>query len=231
METAIGKSVLRRIAIGPLRVLRREKSAACADSTLTPAQEWARFENARQTARRQLSGLYDKAVEEAGEESAAIMEIHREMLADAGYLDAVRDAIEDQGATAERAAASAGDLFAGELAGVEDPYMQARASDVRDVSQRVVNVLSGTEQAQFLGECPAILAADNLTPGETVQMDKSKLLGFVTRQGSVISHTSILARTMNIPSIVGLEFDESWDGKMAVLDGYSGRLLIDPPRS
>lgn len=234
METARGKSVLRRIAIGPIRVLRREKNPAPRDAAppageeRTPAQEWERFENARQTARRQLSGLYDKAMVEAGEESAAILEMHREVLADEGYLEAVRGAIQNGGATAEGAASAAGARFANDLARVDDPYLRERASDVRDASQRVVNVLEG-RQGPLLGDGPAILVADSITPGETVQMDKSKLLGFATRRGSVISHTSILARTMSIPALVGLDFCEDWDGKMAVLDGYSGCLLVDPP--
>ncbi len=144
------------------------------------------------------------------------------------YLDAVRSIIETQGATAEYAASVTGENFSAAFAAMEDEYMRARAADVKDISRRVVNVLTGQEDGSSQDDQPVILVADDLTPSETVQLDKSKLLGFITRYGSSNSHTAILARTMNIPALIGVDFDESWDGQLAVLDGYNHCVYIDP---
>ena len=228
MQVATGKSILGGVAIGPLRVYRKEETQTAAASALTAEEELARFDAAREKAKEQLRALYDKALEEVGEENAAIFEIHEMMLEDDDYIDAVRSIVENQGATAEYAVATTGDNFAAAFADMEDAYMKARATDVRDVSGRVVNILSGAEEQDALGDEPAILVADDLTPSETVQMDKSKLLGFITRYGSANSHTAILARTMNIPALIGVEYDESWDGKLAVLDGYNHCVYVDP---
>ena len=228
MQVATGKSILGGVAIGPLRVYRKEETQTAAASALTAEEELARFDAAREKAKEQLRVLYDKALEEVGEENAAIFEIHEMMLEDDDYIDAVRSIVENQGATAEYAVATTGDNFAAAFADMEDAYMKARATDVRDVSGRVVNILSGAEEQDALGDEPAILVADDLTPSETVQMDKSKLLGFITRYGSANSHTAILARTMNIPALIGVDYDESWDGKLAVLDGYNHCVYVDP---
>ena len=228
MQVATGKSILGGVAIGPLRVYRKEETQTAAASALTAEEELARFDAAREKAKEQLRALYDKALEEVGEENAAIFEIHEMMLEDDDYIDAVRSIVENQGATAEYAVATTGDNFAAAFADMEDAYMKARATDVRDVSGRVVNILSGAEEQDALGDEPAILMADDLTPSETVQMDKSKLLGFITRYGSANSHTAILARTMNIPALIGVDYDESWDGKLAVLDGYNHCVYVDP---
>ena len=228
MQVATGKSILGGVAIGPLRVYRKEETQTAAASSLTVEEELARFDAAREKAKEQLRALYDKALEEVGEENAAIFEIHEMMLEDDDYIDAVKSIVENQGATAEYAVATTGDNFAAAFADMEDAYMKARATDVRDVSGRVVNILSGAEEQDALGDEPAILVADDLTPSETVQMDKSKLLGFITRYGSANSHTAILARTMNIPALIGVDYDESWDGKLAVLDGYNHCVYVDP---
>ncbi len=228
MQVATGKSILGGVAIGPLRVYRKEETQTAAASALTAEEELARFDAAREKAKEQLRALYDKALEEVGEENAAIFEIHEMMLEDDDYIDAVKSIVENQGATAEYAVATTGDNFAAAFADMEDAYMKARATDVRDVSGRVVNILSGAEEQDALGDEPAILVADDLTPSETVQMDKSKLLGFITRYGSANSHTAILARTMNIPALIGVDYDESWDGKLAVLDGYNHCVYVDP---
>ena len=228
MQVATGKSILGGVAIGPLRVYRKEETQTAAASALTAEEELARFDAAREKAKEQLRALYDKALEEVGEENAAIFEIHEMMLEDDDYIDAVRSIVENQGATAEYAVATTGDNFAAAFADMEDAYMKARATDVRDVSGRVVNILSGAEEQDALGDEPAILVADDLTPSETVQMDKSKLLGFITRYGSANSHTAILARTMNIPALIGVDYDESWDGTLAVLDGYNHCVYVDP---
>ena len=228
MEVATGKSILNGIAIGPLRIYRKAEAQASAGTALSPEEEWERFEAARVQAQEQLGVLYEKALEEVGEDNAAIFEIHQMMLDDDDYLDAVKGILETQGATAEYAVSATGENFSAAFAAMDDAYMQARATDVKDISQRVVNILSGKAEGSLLGDEPAILVADDLTPSETVQLDKSKLLGFITRHGSSNSHTAILARTMNIPALIGVDFDESWDGRLAVLDGYNHCVYIDP---
>ena len=228
MQVATGKSILNGVAIGPLRIYRKEETQTAVSSTLTVAEELARFDSARVKAQEQLGALYEKALDEVGEENAAIFEIHEMMLDDDDYLDAVKSIIETQGATAEYAVATTGENFAAAFADMEDAYMKARATDIKDVSSRVVNILSGATEGNALGDEPAILVADDLTPSETVQLDKSKLLGFITRYGSSNSHTAILARTMNIPALIGVEYDDSWDGKLAVLDGYNHCVYVDP---
>ena len=228
MQVATGKSILNGIAIGPLRIYKKVEAQTSQTSTLTPAEEWERFQAACAKAREQLAGLYDKALNEVGEDNAAIFEIHQMMLEDEDYLDAAKGIIDTQGATAEYAATTTGENFSAAFAAMEDAYMQARATDVKDISRRVVNILTGQDDAAALDDQPAILVADDLTPSETAQLDKSKLLGFITRHGSSNSHTAILARTMNIPALIGVDFDESWDGKLAVLDGYNHCVYIDP---
>jgi len=228
MQVATGKSILNGIAIGPLRIYKKAEAQTNQTSALTPAEEWERFQVACTKAKEQLAGLYDKALNEVGEDNAAIFEIHQMMLEDEDYLDAAKGIIDTQGATAEYAATTTGENFSAAFAAMEDAYMQARATDVKDISRRVVNILTGQDDAAALDDQPAILVADDLTPSETVQLDKSKLLGFITRHGSSNSHTAILARTMNIPTLIGVEFDESWDGKLAVLDGYNHCVYIDP---
>ena len=228
MQVATGKSILNGIAIGPLRIYKKAEAQTNQTSALTPAEEWERFQVACTKAKEQLAGLYDKALNEVGEDNAAIFEIHQMMLEDEDYLDAAKGIIDTQGATAEYAATTTGENFSAAFAAMEDAYMQARATDVKDISRRVVNILTGQDDAAALDDQPAILVADDLTPSETVQLDKSKLLGFITRHGSSNSHTAILARTMNIPTLIGVDFDESWDGKLAVLDGYNHCVYIDP---
>ena len=228
MQVATGKSILNGIAIGPLRIYKKEEVQTAQTSNRTPDQEWERFESACAKAKEQLAGLYDKALDEVGEDNAAIFEIHQMMLEDEDYLDAVKSIIDTQGATAEYAATTTGENFSAAFAAMEDAYMQARATDVKDISRRVVNILTGQSDAAMQDDQPAILVADDLTPSETVQLDKSKLLGFITRYGSSNSHTAILARTMNIPALIGVDFDESWDGQLAVLDGYNHCVYIDP---
>ena len=228
MQVATGKSILNGIAIGPLRIYKKTEAQTSQTSNRTPAQEWERFENACVKAKEQLAGLYEKVLDEVGEDNAAIFEIHQMMLEDEDYLDAVKGIIDTQEATAEYAAETTGENFSAAFAAMEDAYMQARATDVNDISRRVVNILTGQDDAAMQDEQPAILVADDLTPSETVQLDKSKLLGFITRYGSSNSHTAILARTMNIPALIGVDFDESWDGQLAVLDGYNHCVYIDP---
>ena len=228
MQVATGKSILNGIAIGPLCIYKKAEAQTNQTSVLTPAEEWDRFQAACTKAKEQLAALYDKALNEVGEDNAAIFEIHQMMLEDEDYLDAAKGIIDTQGATAEYAATTTGENFSAAFAAMEDAYMQARATDVKDISRRVVNILTGQDDAAALDDQPAILVADDLTPSETVQLDKNKLLGFITRHGSSNSHTAILARTMNIPALIGVDFDDSWDGKLAVLDGYNHCVYIDP---
>ena len=197
-------------------------------SSRTPAQEWERFEIACEKANQVLLELYEKALAEMGEENAAIFEIHRMMLEDEDFLDAIKEMLKNQSSTAEFAVSMVGERFSATFAAMDDEYMQARASDVKDVSGRVVGILTGQQQETILLLQPAILVADDLTPSQTIQLDRSRVLGFLTRHGSSNSHTAILARTMNIPALVGVDFDDSWDGKLAVLDGYDHCVYIDP---
>lgn len=229
MKVATGKSILNGIAIGTIRCLRRPAVQAAVSSTLTPEEERKRFEQARRQAQAQLKALYDNAVSEVGEENAAIFDIHSMMLDDEDYLDAVRCIIDTQGATAEHAVHTTGENFAAAFAAMDDTYMQARAVDVRDISRRVVHILAGVQEEQQWDQ-PFILMADDLTPSQTVQLDKSLLLGFVTRHGSSNSHTAILARTMGIPAVVGLGDQLSGDlnGKQVVVDGKKGLAIIEP---
>ena len=228
MQVATGKSILNGIAIGPLRIYKKAEVQTSQTSSLTPEEEWKRFQAAKEKAQEQLGGLYDKALDEVGEDNAAIFEIHQMMLDDDDYLEAIQGIIETQGATAEYATEATGENFSAAFAAMDDEYMRARATDVKDISRRVVNILTGAGDAAMQDDQPAILVADDLTPSETVQLDKSKLLGFITRYGSSNSHTAILARTMNIPALIGVDFDDSWDGQTAILDGYNHCVYIDP---
>lgn len=182
MQVAAGKSVQGGVAVGPLRVYRREETPFCRFSSLTPAEEWARFRSACGRAREELAGLCEKARDELGEDNAAIFEIHRMMLEDEDYLDAVKDMTGSQSATAEYAVRAAGERFSAAFAAMEDEYMQARAADVMDVSRRVADILTGRRDAFTEDGGPAILAADDLSPSETVQLDRSRLLGLVLRR-------------------------------------------------
>ena len=230
MDTATGKSILNGVAIGPLRVYSAGQAAFAETSKLSAPEEWARFNEAVETAQKQLDQLYEKALKEAGEETAAIFEVHKMMLEDDDYVDSVKTIIATQNATAEYAVHRTGENQAAIFAEMDDEYMQARAADVRDISKRVVDVLTGGGMQAIESDVPFILVADDLTPSETVQLDKSMLLGFVTRHGSKNSHTAILARTMNIPALIGVDFREDWDGKEGILDGYSASLYVDPTK-
>ena len=227
VKAAAGKSIWDGIAIGRLRWFQKREVQVQSTSGLTPEEELERFEQARARAQAQLRSLYESAVGEVGEDNAAIFEIHQMMLEDEDFLDAVRSVIRTQGGTAEHAVQVTGENFAAAFAAMEDTYMQARAADVRDVAHRLQAVLAGAEEKPDWDE-PFILMADDLSPSETVQLDKRKLRGFVTRGGSTNSHTAILARTMGIPALIGVDFDESWDGQLAILDGYNHCVYVDP---
>lgn len=228
MQSVTGKSIVSKIAVGQLRVYRKRKMHWENVSRLSPEEELARFSVAREEAREQLRAIFDQAMHQAGEEEATIFEIHQMMLDDEDYVDAIETLIKTENATAEYAVTAAGSSFSAMFASMDDTYMQARASDVKDISDRMVSILAGYGQDTPQSSAPFIIAADDLTPSEIMQLDKSKLLGCITRYGSINSHTAILARTMNIPAIINVDFDDAWDGKTAVLDGYNNCVYIAP---
>lgn len=228
MEQFTGKSIFNGIAIGRILFYSKNQREVKRNKVEDAEIEIARYESAKETAIEQLQELCDKATEEVGEANAMIFEVHAMMLEDDDYNDSVYNIIRTEGVNAEFAVAKTGDNFAVMFSEMEDEYFKARAVDVKDISERVIAVLAGAEEEQRLGEEPVIVAAEDLAPSETVQMDKSKLLAFVTRLGSSNSHTAILARTMNIPALIGVEISESWNGKMAIVDGKQGILLVDP---
>ena len=190
----------------------------------------ARFEEAQETAIAQLGELYDKAMEDVGEANAAIFEVHQMMLMDLDYVDSIKNIITTQEVNAEYAVATTGDNFSRMFASMDDAYMQGRAADVKDVSDRLLGILSDAGESGVVADEPVIVAADDLVPSETVQLDKSKVFAFATMYGSANSHTAILARTMNIPAVIGLGegLAKEYDGHMAVIDGFTGTIYIDP---
>ena len=228
METYTGKSILKRIAIGKMRFYSKGEQMVQRRTVSDPEAELARYEEAREKAVCQLHGLYEKALKEVGETGAAIFDVHAMMLEDDDLNDSICNMIQSQKINAEYAVAVTGDNFSKMFAEMEDEYMQARAADIKDVAERVVNILCDRHDAGDLGEEPVILIARDLAPSETVQMDKSKLLAFVTELGSANSHTAILARTMNIPALMGVPVGEELDGRMGIVDGETGTLIADP---
>ena len=228
MEVYTGKSIYKGIAIGRILFYQKGEQSVKRTRIEDTASEIGRYEAARQKAMEQLNALYEKAVKEVGEMNAAVFEVHAMMLEDDDYVDSIINIIETQQVNAEFAVATTGDNFAKMFADMDDDYFRARAADVKDISERLVNILSGRENGGDIGEEPVIIVADDLAPSETVQMDKEKLLAFVTEHGSANSHTAILARTMNIPALIGVQIREAWNGRLAVVDGYSGTLYVDP---
>ena len=228
MEKYTGKSIFKGIAIGKILFYQKGEQPVKRVKIEDTAEQIKRYEDARAKAAEQLQGLYEKALKEVGEANAAVFEVHQMMLEDDEYIDSVVNIIETQQVNAEFAVATTGDNFAKMFAEMEDDYFKARAADVKDISERMVNILSGNESGGALGDEPVIVVAEDLAPSETVQMDKEKLLAFVTRLGSANSHTAILARTMNIPALIEVDIKEEWNGKMAVVDGYTGTFYIDP---
>lgn len=228
MEIFVGKSIFKGIAIGKIRFYQKGQQQVKRSKVIDTEAEIARFEKAKETAIIQLKQLYEKALKEVGEANAMIFDVHAMMLEDGDYLDSIKNIISTQEINAEYAVASTGDNFAAMFAEMDDDYMKARAADVKDISERVIRILSGEDANVNELDEPVIIAADDLAPSETVQLDKEKLLAFVTKHGSSNSHTAILARTMNIPALIGIDIQEGWNGKMAVVDGYSGQLYIDP---
>ena len=227
METYQGKSILKGIAIGEILFHQKEEEEIKRYKPEDLEAEKQRYIDARGKAIEQLGELYKKACQEVGEANAAVFEVHSMMLEDDDFNDAILNMISTQGVNAEYAVAVTGDNFSNMFSQMEDEYFKARAADIIDISNRVVSVLRGSENNYQLTK-PVILVADDLAPSETVQLDKNKLLAFVTRMGSSNSHTAILARSMNIPALIGIPIQKEWNGKMAVVDGYTGTLYLDP---
>ena len=230
MITLSGKSVFGGVAIGKIASYKRQEKQVRRYRVEDTEAEVARFEEAQETAIAQLGELYDKAMEDVGEANAAIFEVHQMMLMDLDYVDSIKNIITTQEVNAEYAVATTGDNFSQMFASMDDAYMQGRAADVKDVSDRLLGILSDAGESGVVADEPVIVAADDLVPSETVQLDKSKVLAFATMYGSANSHTAILARTMNIPAVIGLGegLAKEYDGHMAAIDGFTGTIYIDP---
>ena len=230
MITITGKSVFGGVSIGKLSFYKRNQKVIKREHVENVESECVRFQEAKAEGIRQLKELYEKSIADGGEANAMIFEIHQMMLEDLDYIESIENIIRSQEVNAEFAVATTADNFAQMFAAMDDAYMQGRAADVKDVSERVLDILCGVSEGIKQTDEPSIIAADDLAPSETVQLDKSKVLAFATMYGSSNSHTAILARTMNIPAVIGLgeSLSPQYDGKMAVIDGFTGTLYIDP---
>lgn len=230
MQIYKGKSVFGGIAIGKISVYKKDEQLVKRVKIEDADAEMERYTDARNIAAAQLQKLYDKALKEVGEANAAIFEVHQMMLEDEDYNESVENIIHSQMVNAEYAVASTADNFAQMFEAMDDDYMRGRAADVRDISERVITVLAGGAGSGLDSDEPVIIAADDLAPSETVQLDKDKVLSFVTAHGSENSHTAILARTMGIPALIGtgIDLDETVDGKLAIVDGTNGVVYVDP---
>ena len=230
MQSYQGKSVYKGLAMGPVVVLKKNDYQVKRTRIEDPEAEIKRVDEALEKSKEQLQKLYDKAVQEVGEASAAIFEVHQMMLEDDDYLEAIQNTIRTEQINAEYAVAATGDNFAEMFASMDDDYMKARSADIKDISERLVRNLSGQDDADLSSIEPSIIVADDLSPSETVQMDKDKILAFVTVHGSTNSHTAILARMMNIPALIGVDIDleELHTGMEAVVDGFQGTVIFEP---
>ena len=230
MITLQGKGVFGGIAIGEISFFKRDSGIVQRKKVEDPQAEIQRFEEAKAEAIRELGELYDKAVSEVGESNAMLFQTHQFMLEDLDYVEAITNMIQTQSVNAEYAVSVTGDNFSQMFASMDDDYMRERAADVKDISARVVKILTGAGESGLVTDNPVILASDDLAPSETVQLDKDMVLSFVTQGGSTNSHTAILAKTMNIPAIIGIgdALDEKYEGKEAIVDGAKGCLIIEP---
>ena len=230
MEQIFGKGVSKGVAAGPISFYRRASGVIPRHEVSDTAAELERFRAARETAKEQLAKLYDKALAEAGEDAAMLFEAHQMMLDDLDFVESIEGMIENDRVNAEAAVSDTGAQFAEMFAAMDDSYMQARAADIRDISTRVIGILTGEGESGIVSDVPCIVAADDLAPSETVQLDKALILGFITAGGSANSHTAILARTMGIPAIIGAgaALKSELEGKYAILDGQTGEAVVEP---
>ncbi len=227
MEKFNGKVIFKGVAIGKVHFYGKKEETVKRYKVEDTAAEFARFEAARDQAIEDLNKLHDEAVQKVGEENAAIFEVHAMLLEDEDFADAVQNTIETQNVNAEYSVAVAGDNFAKMFSEMDDEYFRGRAADMKDISERVIQVLSGVSSDIAFDE-PVIIVADDLLPSQTVQLDKEKVLAFVTEKGSSNSHTAILARTMNIPALIGVPVNQDYDGKMAIVDAHNGEFILEP---
>ena len=230
MQIYNGKSVFGGIAIGKISVYQKKEQQVKRVKIDDPEQEMARYEKAKAEGIKQLQGLYDKALREVGEANAAIFEVHQMMMEDDGYNESVENIIRSQGVNAEYAVATTGDNYAQMFSAMDDDYMRERAADVRDISERLLTILNGEETGAVDADEPKIIVAEDLAPSETVQLDKDKVLSFVTVKVSLNSHTAILARTMAIPALVNtsVSLESEMDGRLGIVDGADGTFYVDP---
>lgn len=230
MEQIFGKGVSKGVAAGPISFYRRPSGEILRRSVTDTAAELVRFHDACETAKEQLGVLHDKALAEAGEDAAMLFEAHQMMLDDLDFVESIERLIENDRLNTEAAVSDTGAQFAEMFAAMDDSYMQARAADIRDISTRVIGILTGEGESGIVSDVPCIVAADDLAPSETVQLDKSLILGFITAGGSANSHTAILARTMGIPAIIGAgdALQSEMEGKYAIIDGQTGEAVIEP---
>lgn len=228
MEQYEGKTIYNGISIGKILFYEKNQQRVKRSRIEDVEGEIARYEKAKKTAISQLYELHDKAVVDVGEANAMIFEVHAMMLEDADYNDSVYNIIQTENVNAEFAVATTGDNFSVMFSQMDDDYFKARSADIKDISERVIAALSGANTMAGDMSEPVIVVAEDLAPSETVQLDKTKLLGFVTRLGSSNSHTAILARTMNIPALIGVDIEPSWNGKKAIIDGRKGIVFVEP---
>ena len=230
MEQIFGKGVSKGVAAGPISFYRRASGVIPRHEVSDTVAELERFRTARETAKEQLAKLYDKALAEAGEDAAMLFEAHQMMLDDLDFVESIEGMIENDRVNVEAAVSDTGAQFAEMFAAMDDSYMQARAADIRDISARVIGILTGEGESGIVSDVPCIVAADDLAPSETVQLDKSLILGFITSAGSANSHTAILARTMGIPAIIsaGDALQPEMEGKYAIIDGQTGETVVEP---
>lgn len=230
MEQIFGKGVSKGVAAGPISFYRRASGVIPRHEVSDTVAELERFRTARETAKEQLAKLYDKALAEAGEDAAMLFEAHQMMLDDLDFVESIEGMIENDRVNAEAAVSDTGAQFAEMFAAMDDSYMQARAADIRDISARVIGILTGEGESGIVSDVPCIVAADDLAPSETVQLDKALILGFITAGGSANSHTAILARTMGIPAIIGAgdALQPEMEGKYAIIDGQTGEAVVEP---
>ena len=230
MEQIFGKGVSKGVAAGPISFYRRASGVIPRHEVSDTAAELERFRAARETAKEQLAKLYDKALAEAGEDAAMLFEAHQMMLDDLDFVESIEGMIENDRVNAEAAVSDTGAQFAEMFAAMDDSYMQARAAGIRDISARVIGILTGEGESGIVSDVPCIVAADDLAPSETVQLDKALILGFITAGGSANSHTAILARTMGIPAIIsaGDALQPEMEGKYAIIDGQTGEAVVEP---
>lgn len=230
MNVLEGKAVFEGIAIGKLYVYKKKEQSVKREKVSDAKAEIERYHAAKDMAIKQLQELYDKAVKEVGEAGAEIFEAHQFMVDDGDYIDSVENIIQSEGVNAEFAVAQTGDVFHNMFLEMDDEYFKGRATDVKDITERLISCLMGSSSGDIVSDEPVIVVADDLAPSETVQMDKEKILSFVTVHGSANSHTSILAKTMNIPAIIGcdISLSDEMDGKEAIVDGFEGKVYVEP---